>query len=289
MDELQQFFLELREQRTYPIVQGNPILLLYDLLCTLGLSERTIYNLLGVRGYLHVARNRFVEPGMFNLAIIGARVCYLPPAQPWRNGRLERFHWTMTREYWATQKPKLREDAETGLVEYLNWYNHQRIHTALGFETPASVLLKGGAQVPQSPYEFWREAVRGVPSRRALEEAGLSGTIECIRLVGHEGIVKLWQSDTLRLPPILAGQYVRLEFDTKVGEGGIGRAIWRGKEAIVVAEFTHRLSVGGTNPLIGDIRWRDFGAGKAHEDYDELEYTFGYAKRQYTRRPKRSE
>lgn len=222
---------------------------------------------------------------------IGARVCYIPPGQPWRNGRLERFHWTMTREYWAIQKPKSFEEAERGLVDYLNWYNHQRIHSSLGYNAPIQTLCTEEYKVPLLPYDYWKEAASSVPPKSALLEAGLSGTIECIRLVENEGLVKLWQGDLLLLPSVLAGQYVRLEFDTKVGQPSFGRAIWRGKEEIVVAEFAHRLGCAGDSksPLIYDVRWRDFGEPPRNEAYDPLEYEYGYAKRHYTKRPKRSE
>ncbi len=65
-EELKQFFYELREQGTYPIVHGDPLLHIYDLLCVLGVNERVILDLFGVRGYLHVARNRYVEPAMLD-------------------------------------------------------------------------------------------------------------------------------------------------------------------------------------------------------------------------------
>lgn len=221
---------------------------------------------------------------------MGAKVCYIPPAQPCRNGRLERFHWTMTREYWAIQKPKTVEEAERRLVDYLNFYNHERIHSALAFNTPAATLVGDGYEVARLPYEYWREAAQSVPTKQALLETCLSGTTECIRLVENEGIVKLWQSETLRLLPVLAGQYVRLEFDVEVGKTKIGRAVWKGMEEVVVAEFAHHLGVGDSkSPLIGEVRWRDFGEPPRNEHYDPLECDYGYATRQYGKRPKRSE
>ncbi len=196
----------------------------------------------------------------------------------------------MTREYWAIQKPKTVEEAEQGLVDYLNFYNHQRIHSALAFNPPAATLVGDGYEVPRLPYEYWREAAQSVPSKQALLETAISGTIECIWLVENEGIVKLWQSESLRLPPVLAGQYVRLEFDVQVGKPSFGRAIWKGKEEIVVAEFSHHLGRGDSKrPLINELRWRDFGEAPRNEAYDPLEYDYGYAKRQYSKRPKRSE
>ncbi|GIV11425.1 MAG: hypothetical protein KatS3mg020_0916 [Fimbriimonadales bacterium] len=214
--------------------------------------------------------------------LLGARVTYIPPSQPWRNGRLERFHWTMTREYWARSKPKTTEEAEKGLVDYLNWYNHHRIHSALAYQPPASCY----DQKPEPlPYEFWKcvQMPESVPLT--------SGTIECIRLVDNEGIVTLWQRDTLRLPDVLAGQYVRVEFDiTPDNEVNIGRAIWRGREELVVAHFTHTLGHGKRcETLILDHEWRDLTETPRNQAYDPLEYMHGQAQRTRKPGPKRSE
>ena len=215
--------------------------------------------------------------------LLGARVCYIPPGQPWRNGRLERFHWTMTREYWSRVQPKTIEQAERGLVDYLNWYNHQRIHSALGYLPPVAMY---DDRPEPLPYEYWKQVE--IPP---LPEA-VSGTIECIRFVENEGIVRLWQTDVLRLPPVLAGQYVRVEFnvDTGSSEPGIGRVIWKGREELVVAEFSHTLGIGKKlGSLVLDIVWREFTEVPRNEVYDVLEYEHGRARRAFGPTPKRSE
>jgi transposase InsO family protein len=216
--------------------------------------------------------------------LLGARVCYIPPGQPWRNGRLERFHWTMQREYWSRVQPKTIEAAEDGLVDYLNWYNHKRIHSSLGYEPPAKMYE---TPIEPLPKRYWE----AVEYPREIDE--VSGTIECARFVENEGVVELWQGDTLRLPPVLAGQYVRVEFDvnTASSEPQIGRAIWRGREEIVVAEFSHLLGVGRgkSQNLILDCVWREFSEAPRNEAYDELEYRHGRARRAFGPTPKRSE
>ena len=68
-DDVRDFFLDLRSQPTYPLVKGDPLLLLYDLLCVLNASETDIAEWFGVRGYLHVARHRFVQPTQFEKAL----------------------------------------------------------------------------------------------------------------------------------------------------------------------------------------------------------------------------
>jgi hypothetical protein len=67
--DVEDFLFELRCQPTYPVVRGDPLLLLYDLLTTLNVSEEAIARWFGPRGYLHVARHRMVQPRQFEQAL----------------------------------------------------------------------------------------------------------------------------------------------------------------------------------------------------------------------------
>ena len=67
--DVEDFLLELRCQPTFPVVRGDPLLLLYDLLTTLNVSEETIARWFGSRGYLHVTRHRMVQPRQFEQAL----------------------------------------------------------------------------------------------------------------------------------------------------------------------------------------------------------------------------
>jgi hypothetical protein len=67
--DVEDFLLELRSQPTFPVVRGNPLLLLYDLLTTLNVSEEAIARWFGPRGYLHVTRHRMVQPRQFEQAL----------------------------------------------------------------------------------------------------------------------------------------------------------------------------------------------------------------------------
>lgn len=59
--EVREFFFDLRSQPTYPVVHGDPLLLLYDLLTVMGVPEPEVYDYLGPRGYLRVAKVRRVD------------------------------------------------------------------------------------------------------------------------------------------------------------------------------------------------------------------------------------
>lgn len=182
----------------------------------------------------------------------------------------------MLTEWLLRSNPKRIEQFEEELCDYLNWYNNSRPHRALNFQSPADFNgnlitfslqrleeLRSAIPEPQKPF----------------------GKIECIRMVGNNGLVQLWQ-DSCYLPTVLAGQYVRFVFDLSCEDGeNYGRVVWQRRrgEDIVVAEFTHSFLLPDKRdvPLIMGLTPREF----AHEDIppnqklDEAEYAYQRAKR----------
>lgn len=70
------------------------------------------------------------------LAAIGARHKTIRPHCPWQNGKAERFNRTLQTE-WAYRRIYLSNtDRTTHLAPWLNFYNTQRHHTALGGQPP---------------------------------------------------------------------------------------------------------------------------------------------------------
>lgn len=62
------------------------------------------------------------------------------PYRPQTNGKVERFHRTLTAG-WAFRRLYLSESARRNALKgYLHEYNHHRLHTAIGKATPASRL-----------------------------------------------------------------------------------------------------------------------------------------------------
>ena len=74
------------------------------------------------------------------IADLGARQKFIRPHCPWQNGKVERFNRTLQAE-WAYRQPftsnQARRDA---LAPWLEQYNTQRRHTALGGKPPTSRL-----------------------------------------------------------------------------------------------------------------------------------------------------
>ncbi|MGY1725324.1 IS481 family transposase [Blastococcus sp. SYSU DS0533] len=73
-------------------------------------------------------------------AEIGARQKFIRPHCPWQNGKVERLNRTLVTE-WAYRQPFTSNDQRSAaLAPWLEHYNTQRRHSALGGEPPISRL-----------------------------------------------------------------------------------------------------------------------------------------------------
>jgi transposase InsO family protein len=74
------------------------------------------------------------------VASLGARQKFIRPHCPWQNGKVERFNRTLATE-WAYHQPFTSNSSRTqALAPWLEFYNTQRRHTALGGQPPLSRL-----------------------------------------------------------------------------------------------------------------------------------------------------
>jgi transposase InsO family protein len=73
-------------------------------------------------------------------AELGIRQKFIKPHCPWQNGKAERYNRTLTTE-WAYRHPYASNtDRTAALAPWLEHYNTQRRHTALGGQPPISRL-----------------------------------------------------------------------------------------------------------------------------------------------------
>lgn len=73
-------------------------------------------------------------------AVLGARQVFIKPHCPWQNGKVERLNRTLTTE-WAYRQAFTTNIARTNaLAPWLDYYNTQRRHSALGGRPPISRL-----------------------------------------------------------------------------------------------------------------------------------------------------
>jgi transposase InsO family protein len=57
-----------------------------------------------------------------------------------RNGKLERYHRTIKGSCLRVKTPLSQEDAQRVVTEFVTDYNHQRLHSAIGYITPKDKL-----------------------------------------------------------------------------------------------------------------------------------------------------
>ena len=62
------------------------------------------------------------------------------PYYPQSNGKLERWHGSLKSECIRPRCPATREEAQKRIEKYVNHYNHVRLHSAIGYITPADCL-----------------------------------------------------------------------------------------------------------------------------------------------------
>ncbi len=62
------------------------------------------------------------------------------PFYPQSNGKLERWHGTVKRECIRPASPRTLEEARRRVAAYVDHYNHERLHSALGYVAPGDKL-----------------------------------------------------------------------------------------------------------------------------------------------------
>ena len=62
------------------------------------------------------------------------------PYYPQSNGKLERWHQTLKQDAIRLKTPLTLDDARACVTDFVNHYNHQRLHSAIGYITPMQKL-----------------------------------------------------------------------------------------------------------------------------------------------------
>ena len=94
------------------------------------------------------------------------------PYYPQSNGKLERWHQTLKVTI-RPQPPRSLEEARRLVTRFVEYYNHHRLHSAIGFITPAD-MLAGQADTIWAARDQKLEAARA--RRRALWQSAVENT-----------------------------------------------------------------------------------------------------------------
>jgi len=97
------------------------------------------------------------------------------PYYPQSNGKIERFHRTLTGDCIRTQTPLSLEDAQRVVAKYVAHYNNVRLHSALGYVTPKD-KLEGREQAIWAERDRKLEAAR--ERRAVLRQQARQATLE---------------------------------------------------------------------------------------------------------------
>ncbi|BBX21753.1 hypothetical protein MTER_11640 [Mycolicibacter terrae] len=74
------------------------------------------------------------------ITAIGAKHVFIKPYCPWQNGKVERFNRTLQTEWAYRQVFTTNAARSAALAPWLEYYNNQRRHSAIGGQPPISRL-----------------------------------------------------------------------------------------------------------------------------------------------------
>jgi transposase InsO family protein len=74
------------------------------------------------------------------IRLVGATHVRTSPYYPQSNGKLERWHGSLKRECIRPAAPATLAEAQRRVAAFVEHYNHARLHSALGYITPADKL-----------------------------------------------------------------------------------------------------------------------------------------------------
>ncbi|MEL7265698.1 MAG: integrase core domain-containing protein [Planctomycetota bacterium] len=69
------------------------------------------------------------------------------PYYPQSNGKIGRYHRTLNSDYTCQRTPLSQDDARQVVTEFVEDYNAERLHAALGYITPLDMLQGRQGQI----------------------------------------------------------------------------------------------------------------------------------------------
>jgi putative transposase len=130
---------------------------------------------------------------------LGVEPIFIPIEEPWRNGIIERFHWTFDQKFFRAETFTGQQHLYSRARAFEEFHNTQHRHAPLAGRTPAQVVA--GSSVPRRtiPQDFPWPILKQRPS---------DGTIHLIRFIRSNRVLDIF-GERFLVPKDLVYEYVR--------------------------------------------------------------------------------
>jgi len=105
------------------------------------LAERNIKEIPVKELYVTSDNGGEIIKAMKSLKGLGIKHCRITPRSPWENGEIESFFSCLEREVFRRFEIEDFEEMRKLVLEYVEFYNTERIHAGIGYKTPREVYL----------------------------------------------------------------------------------------------------------------------------------------------------
>lgn len=130
---------------------------------------------------------------------LGIEHRFIPAAEPYRNGHIERFNRTYRYDFYHQHVFRDLGDLQLRLAQYERYFNEERPHGGIAYRVPASRLpaerRRLSAEVALAQFDL-------APRRLA------PGRVSYVRRVSSEREIRVLNDHRVRLDSALAGEYV---------------------------------------------------------------------------------
>ena len=79
----------------------------------------------------------------------GISAAFIAPGKPWQNGFAESFHARLRDEFLNEEAFLSVLDAQVRLSVWQRYYNEERLHSSLGYQTPREFADRWSAESPE--------------------------------------------------------------------------------------------------------------------------------------------
>lgn len=136
---------------------------------------------------------------------MNVELVFIPPAEPWRNGMIERFNNTFDKRFYRTEQFKDCEHLRNSLRQFIEYHNANHIYSANGGKTPSQVLNS----VAIKPEKL-------TPNYQLPDELNIpyEGYIHLIRLIRSDLKLNVW-GELFSMPKKVMYEYVRATIYTE--------------------------------------------------------------------------